>query len=96
MATGRGVPRRDFLKSAVAIGGSAALSACLDREAVDVPTGPDDLSSYPQRQHAWNDVLPTDDAGNPIAPRHRVLLFLNYPNEGVPVDSDRKTMETAL
>ena len=31
----RGIPRRDFLKSAVAIGGTAAFSACLGREEVD-------------------------------------------------------------
>lgn len=96
MTDGRGIPRRDFLKSAVAIGGTAAFSACLGREKVDVPTGPSDLSSYPRRQHAWNSVLPTDDAGNPTVPRHRILLFLDYLNDGVPSDSDRETMETAL
>ncbi|MDT3436835.1 MULTISPECIES: Dyp-type peroxidase domain-containing protein [Halobacteriales] len=96
MTDGRGIPRRAFLKSAVAIGGTAAFSACLGREEVDVPTGPSDLSSYPRRQHAWKSVLPTDDAGNTIAPRHRVLLFLDYLNDGVPVGSDQEAMETAL
>ena len=95
MTESRSIPRRDFLKSAVAIGGTAAFSACLGREEVDVPTGPSDLS-YPRRQHGWNSVLPTDDSGNPIAPRHRVLLFLNYSSNGAPTDSDRETMETAL
>ncbi|MDS0478362.1 Dyp-type peroxidase domain-containing protein [Natrinema sp. 1APR25-10V2] len=92
----RGIPRRDFLKSAVAIGGMAAFSACLEREDINVPTGPADLSSFPQRQHAWNDELETDDAGNPLAPRHRVLLFLDYTKEGVPTESDRSAMEEAL
>jgi len=92
----RGIPRRDFLRSAVAIGGTAAFSACLGREEVDVPTGPDDLSSYPQRQHAWNDVLPSDDHGNVVAPRHRVLLFLNLQENGPPTETDRTTVETAL
>ena len=92
-----GVPRREFLKAAVAIGGSAALSACLQRERMpDLPQGPSDLSSYPQRQHAWNDVLETDDAGNQRAPRHRVLLLLNYTAEGAPTRSDRDTVERAL
>jgi len=72
----RGIPRREFLKAAVAIGGTAAFSACLGREEIDVPTGPDDLSSYPQRQHAWNEALPKDDHGNVVALHHRVLLFL--------------------
>ena len=96
MTDGRGIPRRDFLKSAVAIGGAAAFSACLGREEVDVPTGSDDLSSYPERQHAWNDVLPTDEHGNVVAPRHRVLLYLNYTQRGQPTEKDRTTIETAL
>ena len=96
MTNGRGIPRRNFLKSAVAIGGTAAFSACLGREEVDVPIGPGNLSSYPQRQHAWNAVLPTDEHGNPVAPRHRILLYLNYQNDGTPTDGDGETMETAL
>jgi hypothetical protein len=94
--TERGVPRREFLKSAVAIGGAAALSACLDRETVDVPTGPSDPSTHPRRQHAWNDVLPRDDHGNVVAPHHRVLLALDYRGDGRPTDADRETVETAL
>jgi hypothetical protein len=96
MTDRRGIPRRDFLKSAVAIGGAAAFSACLGREEVDVPTGPDDLSSHPQRQHAWNEALPRDDHGNVVAPRHRVLLYLNYRRSGRPSADDRETVETAL
>jgi hypothetical protein len=96
MTDERGIPRREFLKSAVAIGGAAAFSACLGREEVEVPTGPDDLSSYPQRQHAWNEVLPRDDHGNVIAPNHRVLLYLNYQRDGQPNEDDRDQVETAL
>lgn len=96
MTESRGIPRRDFLKSAIAIGGTAAFSACLAREEADVPTGPDDLSSYPQRQHAWNDALSRDDHGNVVAPHHRVLLYLNYRQDGRPTDADRDTVETAL
>lgn len=92
----RGIPRREFLKAAVAIGGTTAFSACLERSGVDVPTGPIDLSGLPNRQHAWNDVLPTDNHGNPVAPRHRVLLFMNYRRDGKPTNTDRQTMETAL
>jgi hypothetical protein len=96
MTDERGIPRREFLKSAVAIGGAAAFSACLGREEVDVPTGPDDLSSYPQLQHAWNEVLPRDNHGNVIAPHHRVLLYLNYRRDGQPNEDDRDQVETAL
>ena len=89
--------RRAFVKSAVAIGGTAALSACVAREdSPDLPQGPDNLSTLPARQHAWNSVLSTDDAGNHLGPRHRVLLYLNYSRDGVPTESDRRTTEKAL
>jgi hypothetical protein len=96
MSDERGIPRREFVKSAVAIGGAAAFTACLGRESVDVPTGPSDPSSLPRRQHAWNDVLPRDDHGNVVAPRHRVLLYLDYASDGTPSDADREAMESAL
>jgi hypothetical protein len=96
MSDEKGIPRREFLKSAVAIGGTAAFSACLTREEVDIPTGPDDVSSHPTRQHAWNRVLPADDHGNVVAPHHRVLLYLNYQRSGRPTNQDRETVETAL
>ncbi|WP_435157647.1 DUF7405 family protein [Haladaptatus sp. DFWS20] len=95
----RGIPRREFMKAAVAIGGSAALSACLDRGGMpDVEQGPDDLSSLPKRQHAWNQFLKTDDHGNDVAPRHQVLLFLNYAGatDATPSQSERKTVESAF
>ena len=83
------------MKAAVAIGGASALSACLDRSDVDVPRGPQDLSTLPDRQHAWNAALDEDDAGNPRQPRHRLLLALDY-GDGVPTDADRETVENAL
>ncbi|WP_254538837.1 Dyp-type peroxidase [Halomarina litorea] len=94
--TSRGVSRRAFVKSAVAIGGASALSACLDREEPDIPRGPEDLSSIPQRQFAWNEVLATDDANNHLGPRHRVLLYLDYARSGTPSERDRQRMEQAL
>ena len=95
--TDQSLSRRDFVKAAVAIGGPSALSACLARSgAPDLPQGPDDLSTLPTRQHAWNGALSTDQAGNHLGPRHRVLLYLNYTRDGVPTESDRKTTEKAL
>ena len=47
--------RRAVLKAALATGGTAALSACL--EAVDdepIPRGVDDPETLPDRQFAWN------------------------------------------
>jgi hypothetical protein len=92
----RGIPRRAFLRSAVAIGGASALAACLDRERVDVPTGPDDPSTLPDRQHAWNAVSATDDHGNVLQPRHRILLAVDLPDDGTPSVADRETTERAL
>jgi hypothetical protein len=93
----RGIPRREFVKTAVAIGGASALSACLDREQPpDIPKGPDDLSTLPKRQHAWSDFLKTDEYGNHIPPRHRLLLYLNYANDGQPTEKDRSTVKQAL
>ncbi|MFB6073922.1 MAG: Tat pathway signal protein [Haloarculaceae archaeon] len=90
-----GLSRRDLVKAAVAIGGPAALSACLGRESPDLPTGPEDLSALPERQHAWNDSLSTDQYGNVLAPRHRVLLLLEYDGE-TPTDADRRALGDAL
>ena len=94
--TGR-LTRRQFAKAAVAIGGASALSACLDRTGgPDVPTGSDDGSALPASQHAWNASLATDDHGNDVAPRHHVLLYLNYAGDGAPSDDDRETVGSAF
>jgi hypothetical protein len=93
----RSIPRRQFLKTAVAIGGASALSACLDRESdLDIETGVSDPSALPTRQHAWNDALETDEHGNHVPPRHRVLLYLDHVGEGSPDDADRETLSEAL
>ena len=95
--TDRGISRRAFVKAAVAIGGASALAACTAREdAPDLPQGPNDLSGFPMRQHAWNAVLDLDDADNHLGPRHRVLLYLDYTSDGTPADSDRRTVERAF
>jgi len=61
-----------------------------------VAQGPDDLSTLPARQHAWDEFLDRDDHGNVVAPRHRVLLLLNYAGEGTPSDAERETAESAF
>ncbi|WP_340101047.1 DUF7405 family protein [Salinibaculum salinum] len=90
-----GVSRRAFVKAAVAIGGTAALSACLQRESdgenLDLPTGGPD--GVPARQHAWNDALSTDDHGNHVPPRHHVFALFDY--DGDP-ETDREHVAEAL
>ena len=93
--TNRGISRREFAKSAVAIGGTAALAACLDRSSPDVPSGTDP-STLPDRQHAWTEGLATDDAGNTRLSHHHVLLLLDYDRDGTPTDGDRQQVTDAL
>lgn len=89
--------RRSFLVTAVALGSSVGLSACLAGESSpDIPRGTEDLSSLPDRQHAWNGVLRTDDHGNHLPPRHRVLLLLDLQAEGEPGADTRETVKGAL
>jgi hypothetical protein len=93
------VSRRAFTKAAVAVGGASALSACLDlapRSEQAVPEGVSDLSTLPDRQHAWNDHVRTDDAGNTELPNHQTLLYLNLQGSGPPGDDARATVEGAL
>ncbi|ELY86320.1 DUF7405 family protein [Natrinema altunense] len=94
----RGLSRRAFVRSAVAIGGASALSACLQREEPeDVPQAalaPDEL---PDRQHAWNEFLATDDHGNVVPPEHHLLLGLEYVGDGpAEVERERERLEAAL
>jgi hypothetical protein len=84
--------RRRLLRGLVAAGGVSALGACLELQSESVPTG--DPSRRPDRQHGWNDLLPTDEHGNHRLPEHHVLLSLAY--EGSDRERDRATVEAAL
>jgi hypothetical protein len=99
--------RREFLKAAVATGGASALSACLDAvgdgdgsstptTGGPVPDGVDEPATLPDRQHAWNDALPTDDYGNTVLPRHQILLYLTLDGSGRPSGDARETVKGAL
>lgn len=91
------VSRREFLRCALAVGGASALSACTDRYGMpDVPRGPQDLSGYPERQHAWNDWLPRDLHANTIVPHYQLLLFLDYRSDTLPTEAERREVEQAL
>jgi hypothetical protein len=96
MFDGGATSRREFMKAAVAVGGAAALSACAGRVDEPIPRGTADPESLPTRQHAWNDLLPRDDAGNVVLPRHQVLLYLVLPGDAPPTDADRRAVEAAL
>ncbi|USZ72058.1 Dyp-type peroxidase [Natronosalvus halobius] len=96
----RTISRRSFVRSAVAIGGASALSACLDRESGDADAPPrgadtDELEALPERQHAWTAAQRTDKHGNPLVPEHHVALHLAYVGDG-PTDEEREQVETAF
>ncbi len=96
------LPRREFAKAAVAIGGASALSACLDRfgaaggagDGDPVPAG--DPDAKPARQHAWRDHVRRDEHGNSELPRHQVLLYLDVDADGPPGEDARETVADAL
>ncbi|MFB6075213.1 MAG: hypothetical protein ABEJ89_09390 [Haloarculaceae archaeon] len=96
--------RRQMIRAAVAIGGTSALSACLDRERDGTatptersfPQGPDDLSTLPERQHAWTDYLVRDRFGNTVLPQHHAILLLRYTGPEPPTQSDRESVESAF
>lgn len=85
--------RREYVKGLVAVGGTAALAACLDEESeVSIPTG--DPDALPDRQHAWNATLSGDDNENIVPARHHVLLSLTLSRD--PTDEDRERFESVL
>ena len=88
-----GISRRRYLRLAVGVGGAVGLSACLDADgSATVPAG--DPASRPERQHAWNDALDTDDDGNYRPPEHHVLLPLELVTE--PTPAAREQVEHAF
>lgn len=84
--------RRGYIRRLVAAGGAAGLAACLDVTDGDNPPG--DPENRPDRQHAWNDALETDDDGNDVPPEHHALLALNLATD--PDGSGREQVETAF
>lgn len=94
------VSRRTFLRSAVAVGGASALSACLgltgddDTDGLAAPDGVDNPEHLPSRQHAWNNVLGRDDDGNITPPEHHLLLGLSLTTP--PGEPAREQVESAL
>ncbi|MHC3439644.1 DUF7405 family protein [Natrialbaceae archaeon A-gly3] len=95
MTRSRGISRRSFVRSAVAIGGASALAACMGPEAgEEIPQATLEADELPTRQHAWNEFVPSDDHGNSRVPEHHVLLTLEYVGDGP--DEEREQLEDAF
>lgn len=89
------LPRRRFLKTAVALGGASALSACVGRfDSEPVPTG--DPNAKPTSQHAWRGYIRQDKHGNSKLPRHQILLYVDFDGEGPPSSEMRSTLSEVL
>lgn len=85
--------RREYLRTLVAIGGTTALAACLEAPGErSVPDGTP--ANRPERQHAWNAVLDSDEDGNLRTPEHHVLLALDLVT--TPDAESRDRVESAL
>ncbi|WP_323192257.1 Tat pathway signal protein [Halostella sp. PRR32] len=99
--------RREALRVAVTVGGAAGLSACLaiedgSEESTDAERSPertteaDAPSEPPDRQHAWNEFSGPDEYGNPVLPKHHVLILADYTADGPVDDADRTRAENAF
>lgn len=86
------VGRRDFMRSALAIGGASALSTTVglfglpDRAAASNTVT---IAERANRQHSWNAYERTD-RGTFLPPEHHLLLFADYQADGEPSPGHRK------
>ncbi|WP_416840017.1 hypothetical protein [Haloferax sp. DFSO52] len=107
----RGLSRRDFVTAAVAIGGTSALTACMQRERTKtektaIPTEQEqsaspefprgDLETIPTGQHRWGSFLVRDAHGNTVPPQQLVTIGLEYEGSVPPTDAEREQVERAL
>lgn len=89
--------RRDVLKGALAVGGSAALAACVDETgSSEVARGVETVEAVPERQFAWNDYLSRDQHANTIFPYHQLVLLLSYAAGGTPTADERGAVADAF
>ncbi|MDS0294051.1 DUF7405 family protein [Halogeometricum luteum] len=95
--TDEGVARREFMKSALLIGGASALatSGAVVGFSGTAGAAPATAAERDNRQHAWNRFL-TDSDTSPAGVDFHVLLCLNYRGAGEPSPADRAEMEGAL
>jgi hypothetical protein len=97
----RGIDRRTFMQSALAIGGIGALKQVGNVAGVE-PTpstserGRIAAGTRMNRQHAWDAFEPTGGSGNTVPPRNSLFLCMDCAAEGEPSPGHRRQVETAL
>ena len=96
----------------MAIGGTSALSACLETErdridgaaetaqSASGDAGPSfprgDLDAVPDGQHRWGESLVRDSHGNTVPPQQLVAVGLTYEGSVPPTDDERARVEESL
>jgi hypothetical protein len=99
--TWNGVGRRQFVKSALLIGGTSAV-ASLGSVADITPTvraqESDGIGAAERlnRQHAWNSFLLAGGTGNHPPPENSVFFMLDYADSREPTPEHRRQVEQAL
>ncbi|MCT9095172.1 Tat pathway signal protein [Haloarchaeobius sp. HME9146] len=89
-----GIERREFMKTALAIGGTSAMFAAKAR---GEPVLQGSTEGLPERQYAWNDFMPKNGlTGLAKTPAHHLQLLLDYTGDGTPTEDDREQVEAAL
>lgn len=93
----RELERRNFMKSALMIGGANATHTSIERYGLSGTDGSaKPAAARDNRQHAWNAYLNLDARGLPDPPEYRVFLYLDYEGDGEPTAEDRAQMAAAL
>jgi len=95
------VSRRDFVKSALLIGGTGAVESLGDVAGITTnvraaESEPISAQARWNRQHAWDAVEKLTASGNTKPPDNSLFLMLDYQREGTPSPGHRRQIETAL
>jgi hypothetical protein len=97
---GQTVERRDFIRSALLIGGASAVgslgSVAGVTTSVRAEKAPISAEARLNRQHAWDAYEALTASGNTKPPNNSLFLMLNYGREGEPSPGHRRRVETAL
>ncbi|PSP81390.1 hypothetical protein BRC81_00045 [Halobacteriales archaeon QS_1_68_20] len=97
----RGIDRREFVRSALVIGGSGAIGS-LGSIAGITPTvaaedhAPISAAERQNRQHAWDAYEPTAASGNTPPPSNSLFLMLDLESAGTPAWDERLEVKRAL
>jgi len=98
---GKHVRRREFVKSALLIGGASAVGSLESAAGITTnvraqETEPIDAGMRLNRQHAWDAFEPVVGSGNTKPPENSLCLLLEYRGEGEPDPDHRRQVEVTL